>query len=244
MQPERPDRSLGIFETLLVSDGRVQAPEAHLDRLARSVTELYGLELPGDLLDSTVACARELSGAHRLRIDAIPDRERLRVEFTTMPLDPNAAGAVVCTPVQLMGGLGGHKWSDRRLLDSLVGPGLVPLLVDTDDALLEASFANVWLVEPGTVVTPPADGRLLPGVTRALLIALGPSNGLDVRVEPVSLERARAAAGIFLTSSLRHAVEATLSAGPEAGGAPAAGLSRALPTLARIRELLGASCWT
>ena len=55
MQPERPDPSLGVFETLLVSDRRVQAPEAHLDRLRRSVSELYGLELPAGLLGATMA---------------------------------------------------------------------------------------------------------------------------------------------------------------------------------------------
>ncbi len=180
--------------------------------------------------------ARELTEAHRLRIDAIPDSGRLRVEFRATPLAGTEAGAVVCTPVQVPGGIGSHKWSDRRLLDSLAGPGLAPLLVDSDGDVLEASLANVWLVERGKLVTPPADGRLLPGVTRAMLIALGPLNGLDVRVEPISLERVRAAAQVFLTSAVRHAVAATLAtAGTPATGAPA--------TLARIRELLSASSW-
>ena len=91
----------------------------------------------------------------------------------------------------------------------------MPLLVDTNGDVLEASFANVWLLEQGRLITPPADGRLLPGVTRALLMALGSLSGLDVRVEPVSLQRARAAAQVFLTSSVRHAVAATL---PPAAG--------------------------
>jgi para-aminobenzoate synthetase / 4-amino-4-deoxychorismate lyase len=248
MQPEPPDPSLGVFETLLVFDGRVQASEAHLERLAGSVAELYELDLPADLLGMTMERARELMQAHRLRIDAIPDGGRLRVEFQATPLDGADASAVVCTPVQVPGGLGSHKWSDRRLLDSLAGPGRFPLLVDTDGDVLETSVANVWLLEAGKLVTPPADGRLLPGVTRALLIALGPLNGLDVRVEPVSLERMRAAAQIFLTSSLRHAVAATLE--PEVTLAPAATSDSAqtpapgAPSiLARIRALLATSSW-
>jgi para-aminobenzoate synthetase / 4-amino-4-deoxychorismate lyase len=244
MQPEWPDPALGVFETLLVSDGRVQAAEAHLDRLGRSVTELYELEPPSDLLGSTLAPARELTCAHRLRIDAIPDRGRLRIEIAVTPLATTAPSAVVCAPVQLPGGLGRHKWSDRRLLDSLARSGLVPLLVDRDGDVLEASFANVWLLERDTLVTPPADGRLLPGVTRAMLIALGPSIGLDVRVEPVSLERARAATGIFLTSSLRHAVAATVVTAPATAGAQTQVATGAPSTLARIRELLSGGCWT
>jgi para-aminobenzoate synthetase / 4-amino-4-deoxychorismate lyase len=252
MQPERPDPALGVFETLLVSDRRVQAPEAHLDRLRRSVTELYGLELPAGLLGATVERARALTEPHRLRIDAIPEGGRLLIEFATTPVDDAATSGVVCTPVQLPGGLGGHKWRDRRLLDSLAGPGLVPLLIDSDRGVLEASFANVWLLEQGRLITPPADGRLLPGVTRALLVALGSLNGLDVRVEPLSLDRARAAAQIFFTSSVRHAVAGTLKSvpagGPEPGApgseAPTGAGERAPSTLARIRDLLGASSWT
>jgi para-aminobenzoate synthetase/4-amino-4-deoxychorismate lyase len=235
MQSERPDPSLGVFETLLVFDGRVQAPEAHLDRLKRSVAELYELELPAGLLGSTVQRARELTEAHRLRIDAIPDGGRLRVDFRATALAGTEAHAIVCEPVAMPGGLGSHKWADRRLLDSLAGIDRVPLLVDGDGDLLEASFANVWLLEQGKLVTPPADGRLLPGITRAMLIALGPLNGLDVRVEPVSLERARSAAQIFLTSSVRHAVGVTLHPAVEAEGAAS--------TLARIRDLLSASSW-
>ncbi len=256
MQSERPDPKLGVFETLLVFDGRVQAPEAHLNRLGRSIAELYELELPTDLLGSTVQRARELTDAHRLRIDAIPGGGRLRVEFRATPLAGTEASTVVCTPVQVPGGIGSHKWSDRRLLDSLAGPGLVPLLVDSDGDVLEASVANVWLLERGKLVTPPADGRLLPGVTRAMLVALGPLSGLDVRVEPISLERARSAAQIFLTSSVRHAVAATIEtpAGGEGAGTlgaqsagttatPGTPATRAPATLARIRDLLGGSSW-
>ena len=41
-----PDRSQGVFETLLATDGRIQALGAHLGRLARSAFELYGATLP------------------------------------------------------------------------------------------------------------------------------------------------------------------------------------------------------
>jgi para-aminobenzoate synthetase / 4-amino-4-deoxychorismate lyase len=242
MQLERPDPSLGVFETLLVSDRRVQAPEAHLDRLQRSVTELYGLELPAGLRGATVEQARALTEPHRLRIDAIPQAGRLLVKFTTRPVDDTATNAVVCTPVQLPGGLGEHKWRDRRLLDSLAGPGLVPLLVDSDGGVLEASLANVWLLEQGRLITPPADGRLLPGVTRAMLIALGPLSGLDVRVQPISLDRVQAATQVFFTSSIRHAVAGTLERprAADLAGAPPAG---APSELARIRDLLAARSW-
>ena len=45
--------------------------------------------------------------------------------------------------------------------------------------MLEAAWGNVWLLEGDRLITPPADGRILPGVTRALLLELAPSLGLQ-----------------------------------------------------------------
>lgn len=236
MQLERPDPALGVFETLLVRDGRVQAPEAHLERLDRSVRELYASELAGDLLTSVIARARAMRPAHRLRLDAIPDGgSQLRLEFQATPADASPPSPVICTRAVVPGGLGSHKWRDRRLVDSLAGSGRVPLLVDDDGDVLEAAWANVWLVEEGRLITPPDDGRILPGVTRARLLALAPVHGLDVGVERCSISRAKGAEQMFLTSSVRLVVGATLDGSSPNPGA--AGL------LADIRELLAAHSW-
>ena len=103
-------------------------------------------------------------------------------------------------PYALPGGLGAHKWRDRRLLESLaaVAPGTVPLLLDTDGLVLEAAHANVWIVEGDSLITPPADGRILPGTTRAALLALE----LGAREEPIDLDRLASADCAFLTSSI------------------------------------------
>jgi para-aminobenzoate synthetase/4-amino-4-deoxychorismate lyase len=53
------------------------------------------------------------------------------------------------------------------------------------------------------VVTPPADGRLLPGVTRAQAIEVARALGLEVREEPVSLDELARADEVFLTGAVR-----------------------------------------
>jgi para-aminobenzoate synthetase / 4-amino-4-deoxychorismate lyase len=87
------------------------------------------------------------------------------------------------------------------------------------------------------LITPPADGRLLPGVTRAQLIELAPTLGFTVAEESVSLSRAVEAAEVFLTSSLRLAVPAGITSHlePGSGSAP----TSPSPVLERIREALG-----
>jgi len=64
------------------------------------------------------------------------------------------------------------------------------------------------------LTTPPLDGRLLPGVTRARLLERAAGLGLVAREEPLTLAGLRAARALLLTSSLRGAVPATLAAGP------------------------------
>ncbi len=199
---DRPDPAAGVFETLAVRAGAPVALAAHLDRLSGSVGELYGLELPATLAGEVRDRARAATpgGPHRLRIDAVPGAGgRLAIELTLRPASPTTDAPVTLVPWTLPGGLGPHKWRDRRLLEALTeaGDGL-PLLVDADGAVLEAAMSNVWLLEGDTLVTPPADGRLLPGVTRARLLEAHPR----ARVEPVDLERLAAADAVVLTSSI------------------------------------------
>jgi para-aminobenzoate synthetase / 4-amino-4-deoxychorismate lyase len=235
--PSRPDPALGVFETMLVRDGgRVQALERHLQRLATAVRELYGAELPADLAADLTARATDATAStaddHRLRVRAVPGRRGLAVAIDVEPLAlPDPRVPVALEPLPLPGGLGPHKWFDRRVIDHAGGTGRVPLIIDRDERVLEAAWANVWIVEGRTIVTPPADGRLLPGVTRRLLIEHAPRLGLRALVEPISLARARRADAIFLTSSLRHAVPAALDDARRAG-------TGAETLIARVRDAL------
>lgn len=232
----RPDRSDGVFETMLVRDGRIQALGQHLDRLARSTGALYGSRLPAGIAAQLHARAGGVAGEHRLRVDVVPGED---IAVTMAPVAPGSRRPVTLAPLVVPGGLGPHKWRDRRLLDIVPryrgaisgydGPP-TPLLVDADGTVLEAAWGNVWVLDGGRLVTPPADGRILPGVTRALLLELAPSLGLHSREAPISLDRMRAAPVTFATSSIRLAVPASLSG---AAAAPAA-------VVDRIRTALGA----
>ncbi|MGH2867135.1 MAG: aminotransferase class IV [Solirubrobacteraceae bacterium] len=233
--PERPDPALGVFETLLVSEGRLHRLDAHLERLDGSLRQLYGLVRPARHRHELEAQAARLSGPHRLRVDAVPGDATLEIELTSSPLVPGPAPGVLGAPVLVPSGLGEHKWRDRRWIEALTTSDDVPLLMDRDGCLLEATWGNLWLREGDRLITPPADGRLLAGVTRAQLIELAPALGFAVAEESVSLARAVEASEVFLTSSLRLAVPATVA--PDIGGGPVPGSPG--PELERIRAALG-----
>ena len=154
----RPDPALGVLETLLVVDGEPQRLEAHLARLARSLSELYGRALPDDLEARVRTLARTTRGRARLRIDVAPDAD---AELLTTPAREHAL-PIVLHPYTLPGGLGAHKWRDRTLVDALPQ---TPLLLDADGTVLEAGWANVLIRRGGVLLTPRADGRILPGTT-------------------------------------------------------------------------------
>ena len=137
---------------------------------------------------------------------------RRAVELHAEPLAAEPAPEpVTLSPAVLPGGLGAHKWCDRRLLDELAGRlDAVPLLLDLDGDVLEAAYANLFIVEGTHLITPPLDGRQLPGTVRARVLALHPA-----REERLSLDRIAAADELLLASSVRGIHPARLSDGPE-----------------------------
>jgi para-aminobenzoate synthetase/4-amino-4-deoxychorismate lyase len=208
----RPDPGAGVFTTLLAQNGRPQWLAAHLQRLADSVQRLYGRELDAGLAAQVSAAGAGLARG-RIRVHVGPDGGVAVSAAPEAAVVTQNLPALRLAPWRLPGGLGAHKWADRRLLDTLAGaaPATVPLLVDGDGTVLEAAWANVWIVEDGRWTTPPADGRILPGVTRAALLI---NPGADTREASFDLQRLARADAVFLTASVSGRRRAELASTP------------------------------
>jgi len=205
----RPDPAHGIFETMLVRDGRALALDAHLARLRASASSLYRTALPAQL-EARVAQAAALAPLpSRLRLSARPGPgAEVEVSIEVLALSP-ALPALLRTWT-LPGGLGPHKWSDRRLVSELErhSAGAIPLLVDADGFVLETSRHNVFaLGRDGVLRTPVADGRILAGLVRATLLTGGDGQAIET---PLRVSDLRRAAAVILTNSLRTTVAAAL----------------------------------
>jgi para-aminobenzoate synthetase/4-amino-4-deoxychorismate lyase len=199
---------------MLVLGGRPVELYAHLERLAASLIALYGEGLPGDAAD--LVC-EEASGVEhgKLRITMTPNPAKaigapLEVRIVTSPVEPAAVfpgptEGIALRNFTLEDGLGEHKWADRRLLEraeSGLSPGELMLLIDRNGNALEASRASLFAVGDGFLATPPADGRILPGIARRRTIETARAAGIEVREAPLPLA-SLGAREVFLVGSVR-----------------------------------------
>ena len=223
-----PRPAAGVFTSLLVAGGETRGLAAHLARLASSVRALYGKDLPPSLTEDLAAClAARPTG--RLRITVRPVGGPLQATIETLPLGsgitatsgaaapaPGAAAAapapapeaaITLRPVVLPGGIGAYKYRDRRLLAELAtqakaGPGEHLLLTDETGEVLETDRANVFAVIDGVLLTPPADGRILPGITRAAVLRAARGHGIRVGRKPLTLDDLTEASEIFVSNAV------------------------------------------
>lgn len=227
------DPGWGVFETMLVVAGRVVELDAHIARLSTSVAALYASDLP----DEARALVIERAGAiehGKLRLTFVPatgnaatetpSRPELRVaaeEVEPAAVFPGPERSVGLRLTMVDGGLGEHKWVDRRLLDRAAAKlpdGELPLLVDADGSVLEASRASAFAIVGERVVTPPTDGRILPSIARAQAIEVAVKAGIEVHEERLTLADLHTAE-VFLTGSVRgvelvEAIDGILQAPP------------------------------
>jgi para-aminobenzoate synthetase / 4-amino-4-deoxychorismate lyase len=207
-----PRRAAGVFSSLLVTGGVTRGLADHLARLESSVRDLYGKELPASLPGDLARClAAEPSG--RLRITVRPVGGPLQATVEVVPQPPGPM-AVTLRPVTVPGGIGGYKYRDRRLLDALAaqartGPDQHLLITDETGELLETNRSNVFAVMDGVLLTPPADGRLLPGTTRAAVLRAAHRHGIRIGQKPLTLDELTQASEVFVTNAVAGVVAVT-----------------------------------
>ncbi|MGH3565693.1 MAG: aminodeoxychorismate synthase component I [Pseudonocardia sp.] len=215
----RPDG--GLFETLLVLDGRPRRLADHVRRLRTSYVECYGVPLVADVAAAvTMAIARIRSGT---RIDADGRPGPLRVRVDASPGEPGrvCAVAVPCDPpvplhaqpglvlrAHRLGPAGSerHKFADRRWIDVVetgLSPGEAALLVDDAGRLLECTRSSVFVVRAGRVSTPALDGRILPGTARQAVLDALDSADTGYELAAPTLADVAAADGMFLVNAVR-----------------------------------------
>ncbi|OYX11171.1 MAG: 2-keto-4-methylthiobutyrate aminotransferase [Rhizobiales bacterium 32-66-8] len=223
----------GLFETLRVVDGAVLRVEAHLARLAAGAQvlalPLAGLNLAA-ALTAVVAANHVETGVVRLTVSrgsgprgVLPPVE----PHPTVLIGATALVAPASAPVRLMtctvtrrnemsplSRIKSLNYLDNILArQEAAARGLDDaLLLNTRGQVAEASYANLFAVREGTLVTPPVADGALPGIMRAEILRLG------AREETLTPRDLAGAEEVFLSTSLGLRPVAELDGRVFAGG--------------------------
>jgi branched-subunit amino acid aminotransferase/4-amino-4-deoxychorismate lyase len=203
---------LGLFETIKVCDGRPVFFSDHFDRLRRGAGEL-GLPFAAGAGELRARCARCLSanglGEGSLKIVVFQDTEGPGELIATrenaylaehyeqgFALKPFFGGQregklFSLKTVNYLGNLQAKRAAKAAGCDE-------PLFIDSAGLLLEGATSNVFVVKGDEALTPPLDGRILPGIARRRVLQLL-KNGRECAVPSRLLASADE---VFVTNAL------------------------------------------
>jgi len=206
---------LGLYETLKLVSGVPVFFEEHVARLDRGLEEL-GLERPcprTEMAEQICTVSREsgvLDGACRVLVTAgSPGGAPNLLIQTDRRTFPDRPLRVVTYPgVRIRAELKAMTVMQSYLAQRAAAAAGADdaILVDEDGRMFEGATSNMFLVRGGGLVTPPAEGAILPGVLRAKVEELGGAHGLTVVEAFARLADLRPDDGMLLTSSVRGIV--------------------------------------
>lgn len=222
----------GLFETIALVDGEPRHWERHMARL-RTGADRLAIPCPTaeiwredlrTLLDADAApgvpanrmvlklMLTRGSGPRGYAPQANPTPRRL-VQLAPWPAGSGEtlARVILCTtPLARSPLLAGLKHLNRleqvlaarEVVDAGAEEGL---MLDTAGELIAGTRGNVFLLEAGTLRTPPLEQAGICGIMREVILETAASFGLRAAVEPLGLPDLQQCEGLIFTNSLRGA---------------------------------------
>lgn len=224
-------RGYRIFTACRTVNGVIFQKQAHIDRLFDSAKEIY-MDLPhgpdtlSELLDKAVL--QNASAGHELLIEIIYTGG-LAQDNGTAPVGA-AQLLILVLPLKVPS----QSWYDNGVhlatfvhqrpypkvklmfyLGAVIAHQTVvkeqgadmPLFISPDTGqVLEGSTFNMFFVRDGELYTPPLDGRVLRGITRAVVLDAAKALGIVIHDVPVLASELASFQEAFLTSSTRAIV--------------------------------------
>ncbi|MFJ8960516.1 aminodeoxychorismate lyase [Lentzea sp. NPDC102401] len=222
-------RGDGVFETILVVDGKPRELTPHLDRLDRSAAMLDMTPPPRAEFERAVelVIGNWTGGAEfALKLvytrgveggDGTPTGFALGMEIGAKVLKQRAEGLSAVTldrgvdadladraPWLLLGAKSLSYAINMAALREAERRGAAEVVFTTSDgSVLEGPTSTLILVRGRTLVTPPSKLGILPGTTQYALFRAAERAGWTVLVEPIQTGELYDAEGVFLASSVR-----------------------------------------
>jgi D-alanine transaminase len=216
----------GVYEVVTRLEGRLIDRDLHLDRLERSLRELrisppIGRAALLAVFDEVAARNRLRSGLIYLQVTrGVARREHIFPAPDTRPSLVVTMRRMADFPSDLQGWtmsaitLPDQRWARCDIKSVALLPNVLArqhareqgateaILFDRDGMVTEGAATTVWIVDAeGVLRTRPLDHAVLPGCTRAALIATLAEAGIALQEGAFSVQALRGAREIFVTSA-------------------------------------------
>ncbi len=254
---------VGLFETLRVYDGRVFALERHVERMKASADKLNmpvreQIERAADAVEEVVETNRLRNARVRFTVTP-PGQMEPADEPTLLVAGQETAGypqelyergmtVYVCTDYRQsrQDPLAGHKTTSYfpRLLvlrngqDRACGESL---WFTPENHLAEGCLSNVFIVKDGTLLTPPLDTPVLPGITRAIVLELAEKARVPCEERPCTINDLLGADEVFLTNAIMEIMPVTRVEKKEIGAEKPGAITKLLAEAYRQLTATGGS---
>jgi len=243
----------GVYEVIPVYNGHLFELTSHLNRLANS---LSAVSLDGGptaaewemLLQELVA--RNSGGNLSVYLQITRGAPELR-DHVPLPASPTVFAMVSVlkssTIAILHQGIAAITLPDIRwqachiksiaLLPNVMArqqaqqQGSADAILVRDGYVTEGTASNVFLVHDDTLFTPPLDQRILPGITRQVIMDIAATQGIACQQREIPVDWLETAQEVWLTSSTREIVPVI-----QLNGHPV-GMGRPGPLWQRMMEL-------
>ncbi|CCH35425.1 aminodeoxychorismate lyase [Actinosynnema sp. NPDC047251] len=222
-------RGDGVFETVLVVDGKPRELGPHLDRLARSAALLDLPEPDRAAFERTVSLVVDnWTGGREIALKLIYTRGveggdgtatgfTLGMDISAKVRAQRADGLAAITldrgiepglaeraPWLLLGAKSLSYAVNMAALREAERRGAAEVVFTTSSgSVLEGPTSTLVLARDRDLVTPPSTLGILPGTTQAALFRSATREGWTVKVAPIAVDELHAADGVFLVSSVR-----------------------------------------
>lgn len=215
----------GVYEVIRLYHGRPFALDAHLSRLEKSAAGIQlappieaaklKAEVTQFLARSTIGEGMiylQLTRGSAPRNHAFPQCKPTLL-FYVRELPPLADPAK-CEGVKLLS-VPDERWKRCWIKSIALLPNVLAknqaLAAGADEAafvengvVAECAASNIFAVIGGRLVTHPVGTKVLPGITRAILLEIAPKIGIKAEERPFREEEALSADELFITSTTRE----------------------------------------
>jgi branched-chain amino acid aminotransferase len=244
-----------VYEVVRAQGERFYFLEEHLERLRRSAEKIW-LPIPWSNEELGAECRRSIAAAGNpesyLRIIVTRGTGTApNIDFAYAPESPTYVMLARPRPPKpkRFPDEGLHAWivdtrrNDRRTLDPGVKSGNylnnimglaearragadTAFFLNPQGELTEAPTSNLWIVRDGVALTPPLASGLLSGITRSVLLELGPQMGIPMEERVLHGSDAFCADEIFLSSTNMDIAPITMLNGQAVGDGEPGELTR------------------